>query len=259
MSTLEKMASPSKKDFIQALLKEREENAKKWIEESFQQAALKYDVIILCNPINRASLCWMLAPEAQSKKFSLRSKTSREGFLAGLIRSSIDNELIFLPASFRFAEQIFTAVRREGEDCWVEEVLPDDTPYQIACSPSGSPITSDVDVVAICKKKPLDEEILFDEQFGELTPFNKRVIECVNTAFQSNTPGSNFKLVSHGPASSFQGSKYSHLHFPMKVFWPGRPAFEFGVEGFSTIEELKEKIENEGYCFPWNEKWSKKC
>ena len=192
---------------------------------AFCTIAKKYDAYILSNPVNSASYAHFLRSDVQSKTFSIRARTLREGIRNGFLAAD-ESEFQAKPLDFWIQGQRFHAVVREGKECLVKELGPSDERLQVACYESGLLITSDIDLISIVTRDPSDDR-LFDPVYGELTGQELVIIKEVNLLFRELTASysmgkghSSYLLIAHGPANRFSQSKASHLHFPMKVCTP---------------------------------------
>jgi len=105
----------------------------------------------------------------------------------------------------------------------------------------------------IASKKEADE-VLQDEELGELTAVDKVVIEEINKKFRQSVNHSKFNLVAHGPANCFSQSKVSHIHFPAILYFPTGEMKQ--IEALTPFLSALEKLKGKGYRTPLNPKWN---
>ncbi len=220
---------------------------------AFCAIAKKYDVYILSNPVNPASYAHFIRSDVQSKTFSIRSQTLRNGMRSGFLESESEMK----PLVFHIQGQQLYAVERAGKECLVKKAIASDRHLAASYYEDGSYIVSDIDLVSIFSRENSDT-IVFDPLYGELTAQELAIIQDVNQYFQAsllNYPlfalPSSFRVIAHGPANRFSHSKSSHLHYPMKVYTP-QSSIEFLDQEFLNFSR---KMGSLGYHVYLNPKW----
>lgn len=193
-------------------------------DEAFSNVAKRRDCYFLSNPVNKESYAHFSREDVQSKGFEIRSRTSRSGIKSGFFEPS--DEFPEKPLSFKLRETVYFAVEREGIECLVKTIAPTDIIIKAGCYPDSSYIVSDIDLVAIVSTSTNDACIL-DAEYGELTKEELEILKDVNSTFQTLTASvfcrkklSRFRPVAHGPANRFSKSKFSHIHYPLKIHSP---------------------------------------
>lgn len=228
------------------------------VNEAFSFIANKYDLIFLSNPINPSSFAHFIRSDVQSKDFSIRKRTLRAGIANGFLEK--DHDFQIKPLKFQIENKNYHAIARDTQECLVEELLDTDVPTLVSCTKNGFYIVSDIDLIAIYQKKTAQKNI-FDSEYGELTTSELAIIKDLNQYFQKLVFKDNinvshlFKLVAHGPANRFSGSKASHIHYPITIHTPNQ-SIEYldGQAGFDFLD-FNQKMESIGYYAGLNPKW----
>lgn len=222
-------------------------------DSAFCAIAKKYDAYILSNPVNPASYAHFIRSDVQSKTFTIRERTLRNGMRSGFLES----ESGMKPLDFWIQGQQLYAVERAGKECLVKQAIAPDRQLTVSCYKNGSFIVSDVDLVSIFSRENSDK-IVFDPLYGELTAQEFTIIRDVNQYFQALVLNysavadpSLLRVIAHGPANRFSNSKASHLHYPMKVYTP-HLSVEFLDREFLNFNQ---KMGSLGYHVYLNPKW----
>lgn len=210
------------------------------VNEAFSWAAKEYNVYIFANPVNPTSYAHFIRNDVQSKTWQIRERTSREGMQNGFITSSVSG---LLPRVLTFDR--FFAVRRNGEEILTQEIGEKDEPIEVFCYPDGSYVISDIDLLMISTQERT-QEVLQDEQLGEVRSEDKKVIDAINRYFHPR-----FNLIAHGPANCFSQSKTSHIHYPFTQFSPNGEMGFINTPFLNTLHQLNKK----GYLTPLNPRW----
>ena len=220
---------------------------------AFCAIAKKYDSYILSNPVNPASYAHFLRSDVQSKTFTIRARTLRNGIRSGFLESESGMKLL----DFWIQGQQLYAVERAGKECLVKQAIVSDRYLPVSCYEDGLFIVSDVDLVSIFSRENSDK-IIFDSLYGELTAQEFTIIRDVNQYFQTLVSNyyafaapSLFRVIAHGPANRFSHSKASHLHYPMKVYTP-QSSIEFLDREFLNFNR---KVDSLGYHVYLNPQW----
>lgn len=244
------------------------------VDHTFCCIAQKYDSYILSNAVNFAAYSSFTRFDVQSKGFTIKEQTLKQGIRGGFLESQ-SFEFTMKPLYFWIQGQRFSAVERDGRECLVKEVVSSDSILKVCCNINDEYIISDIDLISIFLKNNSDE-IIFDENYGELTIHELAIIQEINQSFQENlctyfgggpqilnsAPPyclSSFKMIAHGPANRFSNSKASHLHYPLKLCTPFFSVEFLGQEmdpnSMNDLINFNEKMKSLGYHVFLNPKW----
>lgn len=239
------------------------EDGRNLVSKAFSYIANKYNAHILCNPTNPTSYSHFLRNDVQSKTYEIRDRTARHGFTDGFIPFKEPYQKRNL--NFCIEGNLWHAVTRNGNEVLTRNVNSDDTFVRVSAYTTDELIISDIDLLFILLKIP-QEDVINDTEYGQLNLSEKTLITDLNNYFHDLKKNqlqsqnlTTFKLVSHGPANRFSGSKFSHIHYPITIFSPGNTV-ELGCETNKedSLNELltflDEKKKN-GYLVDLNPNW----
>ncbi len=238
--------------------KKQIEIGKELVNEAFSFIANKYDLFILSNPINPSSFAHFVRDDVQSKDFSIRKRTLRAGIANGFLEKDPDFQV--KPLKFQIGNKNYHGIIRSGKECLVENILDTDEQILVSCTENGHYIISDIDLIAIYQKKTIQKNIV-NLEYGELTENELEIIKDLNLFFQklvfknATKPSHLFKLIAHGPANRFNGSKASHIHYPITIH-ASNQSIEYldGQSGFNFLS-FNQKMESIGYYAGLNPNW----
>lgn len=232
-------------------------------DETLCYIARKYNAYILSNPVYPFSYAHFTRSDVQSKNFSVKERTLRDGISSGFLKSKSS---IFRIKSLDFwiQQQRFYAVQRNNKECLVKKAIYSDIPLKVSCYEDNSFIISDIDLVSIALHNS-SNKLLFDVRYGELTMEELIIIQDINQYFQKLIARyfafeiSEFRLIAHGPANRFSKSKISHLHYPMQVYTPAGSMELLGHEMDTNSSDkffgFNRKLDSLGYCTYLNPTW----
>ena len=210
--------------------------------------AKQFNAYIIANPVNTVSFAHFLRSDVQSKHFSIRERSAREGLQNGFLQSSSFNTR---PLHFQIDNTLLHAVTRNNQQTLTKDIQDEDIPIAVSCYADGSFIVSDVDLLFILFKQPCDE-ILVNDEYGELSKQEKVCIQEINHRFQ-NIVGANtrYNLISHGPANRYSQSKISHIHDDLTLYSPtGCTSL-----GKQMLFDFLAEVQNSGYYLHMNKNW----
>lgn len=219
------------------------------VSQAMSALAKKYGVYILANPVNSASYAHFLRDDVQSKSFTIRQRTAREGIQNGFITEVVSG-LKAKPLVFTIQGEKLFAVLRDDIAVLTSSPIFSDREITACCYQDDTFVISDIDLLFIVMKTPSDT--IQDEEFGELTRAEHELILELNCHFTSDCSWSGFKLIAHGPSNRFSDSKASHIHFPISVY---------GSEACQSIETMEQLLQflkglgKQGYEIVLNPKW----
>ncbi len=227
------------------------------ITKAIKDTAMEFDSIIIASKSSPNSLIY-IGIDAATKPIYIKAKTSKRGYLKGLIPFEQKNvlgrkindkfirkaelEILNLAAQGIIKAEVYKvddkiAVIREMSGVRVEvlinpnELKDSDELLQYLTTADGIPITSDLDLFDIAPRKtytaqnPEEFVIKSNKSKGDLTPFDERIIHEINAEYnyqlgrsENLTPKIFRKVIQHGPESRFLGNK--EIDFPLHAYVP---------------------------------------
>lgn len=221
------------------------------VKEALRYASEKHNLIVICNPINQNAYP-LLYDGAITKGHDINAKTEKEGLLKGFILVSgteySEKEIFTKSAVLKIRQQDYH-VSASGElRCIRDDNI--NNLVQVLCDKEGNFVTSDLDVLMLISKgKKINRNSIEASHMGCILDYEYDFSNSLNEYFYSRIIMLNkvlspraLRLMQHGPFNRFNGTKRSHIHFPLLIQQPNLSSYIIGSEAnrdHSMIEFVK--------------------
>lgn len=241
-------------------------------DKAISHAAMHCDAVIIINPVKEVAFAHFLRPDTQSKKMTVRAKTSgykdivntRMGFI---LAEDCTKELQTTPLEFKIGSKTFFSLRRQQGEHISSCIEKEDIQLSVCRYPTGPLVTADVDAIMIASSS-CNTKSYWDSHFGEILAEEKNCMLLANRSFQQlienyypNQTPCHFELFTHGPANRSPISEQRHLHFPMTVYFPTGAIHKLGTEqsrsaSITEFLNLFSLLKNQGRNSYLNSRWN---